>query len=704
MADVWPGDAYPLGAHFDGAGTNFAVFAEAADRVELCLFEDGTESRIPLPEVDAFVWHGYLPGIMPGQRYGYRVHGPYEPREGHRCNPSKLLLDPYSMAIEGKVSWHESCFGYDFGNPWSRNDLDSAPHTMRSVVVSPYFDWGDDRPPRTPYHETVIYEAHVKGLTMRHPEVPPEARGTYAALGHPVMIDYFRDLGITAVELMPVHQFVHDDFLLKRGLRNYWGYNTIGFFAPHNDYSAGGQRGEQVLEFKAMVKALHEAGIEVILDVVYNHTAEGNHLGPTLSFRGLDNASYYRLVDDDPRFYMDTTGTGNSLLMRSPHVLQMIMDSLRYWVTEMHVDGFRFDLAATLARQFHEVDRLSAFFDLVQQDPVVSQVKLIAEPWDVGEGGYQVGNFPPLWSEWNGKYRDTVRDFWRGRPATMPEFASRLAGSSDLYAEDGRKPFASINFVTCHDGFTLNDLVSYNVKHNDANGEANRDGTDDNRSWNCGYEGMVEDLEVLSLRERQKRNLLATMFLSQGVPMLSHGDELGRTQRGNNNAYCQDNELTWVNWDDLLVHFPLQDFVRRLSRLRAKHPVFRRRRFFQGKRVMRAETELQDLVWFTPGGRQMSEADWSAAFAKSMQVFLNGNAIIEPGRRGEHIRDDSFLLMFNAHHEDLSFTLPPGRYGGMWAKVIDTADPMLAEDQGAAVKAGESVLVEQRSVQVLRRV
>ncbi|KAB2351632.1 glycogen debranching protein GlgX [Actinomadura rudentiformis] len=707
MADVWPGDAYPLGAHFDGAGTNFAVFTEAAERVELCLFdgEDGTETRIPLPEADAFVWHGYLPGIMPGQRYGYRVHGPYEPSEGHRCNPAKLLLDPYAMAIEGEVDWDASCFGYTFGDPWSRNDLDSAPHTMRSVVVSPYFDWGDDRPPRTSYHETVIYEAHVKGLTITHPEIPAEARGTYAALGHPVMIDYFRNLGITAVELMPVHQFVHDDFLLKRGLRNYWGYNTIGFFAPHNEYSAGGRRGEQVLEFKAMVKALHEAGIEVILDVVYNHTAEGNHLGPTLSFRGLDNASYYRLVDDDPRFHMDTTGTGNSLLMRSPHVLQMIMDSLRYWVTEMHVDGFRFDLAATLARQFHEVDRLSAFFDLVQQDPVVSQVKLIAEPWDVGEGGYQVGNFPPLWSEWNGKYRDTVRDFWRGKPSTMPEFASRLAGSSDLYAEDGRKPFASINFVTCHDGFTLNDLVSYNVKHNDANGEANRDGTDDNRSWNCGYEGMVDDLEVLALRERQKRNLLATIFLSQGVPMLSHGDELGRTQRGNNNAYCQDNTLTWVNWDDLLVHFPLLDFVQRLSRLRAKHPVFRRRRFFQGRRIMRAETELQDLVWFTPGGRQMAEADWSAGFAKSMQVFMNGNAISEPGRRGEPIRDDSFLLMFNAHHEDLDFALPPARYGGMWIKVVDTADPMLAEDRGpTAVKAGESVLVEQRSVQVLRRV
>ncbi|MEW2358569.1 glycogen debranching protein GlgX [Spirillospora sp. NPDC029432] len=719
MTVVWPGDAYPLGAHFDGAGTNFAIFTEAAERVELCLFdgpagEGGGETRISLPEVDAFVWHAYLPGVMPGRRYGYRVHGPYDPRSGHRCNPNKLLLDPYAQAIEGEIDWDESCFGYGFGDPWSRNDADSAPHTMRSVVVSPYFDWADDRPPRTPYHETVIYEAHVKGLTYRHPEIPPEMRGTYAALGHPVIIDHLTELGVTAVELMPVHQFVHDDTLVDRGLRNYWGYNTIGFFAPHNGYAAAGQRGEQVLEFKAMVKALHEAGIEVILDVVYNHTAEGNHLGPTLSFRGLDNASYYRLVEDDPRYYMDTTGTGNSLLMRSPHVLQLIMDSLRYWITEMHVDGFRFDLAATLARELHEVDRLSAFFDLVQQDPVVSQVKLIAEPWDVGEGGYQVGNFPPLWTEWNGKYRDTVRDYWRGRPATLPEFASRLTGSSDLYADDGRRPNASINFVTCHDGFTLHDLVSYDGKHNEANGEGNRDGTDDNRSWNCGAEGPTDDLEIIGLRERQKRNFMATLFLTQGVPMLSHGDEIGRTQRGNNNAYCQDSDISWVDWDGLQENFPLLDFVQKLAALRRRHPVFRRRRFFKGRPAARTDKggkggkdgsrELPDLLWFTPGGREMTGTDWSAGYNKSFYIFMNGDAIGEPGRRGERIRDASFLLLFNAHHGDLGFGLPPARYGGMWSKVLDTADPMLAEEESPVVKAGETVTVEARSLQVLRRV
>ncbi|WP_433464506.1 glycogen debranching protein GlgX [Spirillospora sp. CA-128828] len=720
MAQVWPGDAYPLGARFDGAGTNFAVFSEVADRVELCLFDgpvgSGEETRLPLPEVDAFVWHGYLPGVMPGQRYGYRVHGPYDPRRGRRCNPAKLLLDPYAQAVEGEVDWDESCFGYDFGDPWSRNDADSAGHTMRSVVVSPYFDWGDDRPPRTPYHETVIYEAHVKGLTARHPDVPPALRGTYAGLGHPVVTEHLRSIGVTAVELMPVHQFVHDDALTSRGLRNYWGYNTIGFFAPHAEYSSSGRRGEQVQEFKAMVKALHEAGIEVILDVVYNHTAEGNHLGPTLSFRGIDNASYYRLADDDPRYYTDTTGTGNSLLMRSPHVLQLIMDSLRYWVTEMHVDGFRFDLAATLARELHAVDRLSAFFDLVQQDPVVSQAKLIAEPWDIGEGGYQVGNFPPLWTEWNGKYRDTARDYWRGQPGAMPGFASRLTGSSDLYADDGRRPIASINFVTCHDGFTLHDLVSYDAKHNEANGEGNRDGSDDNRSWNCGHEGPTDDLDVVSLRERQKRNLLTTLFLSQGVPMLLHGDEIGRTQGGNNNAYCQDNELSWVDWtglrDDTFFdeRGPLLDFVRRLSDLRTGHPVFRRRRFFRGdQRTRRARAgakpeDLPDLVWFTPGGTEMADKDWSAGFNKSLYVFLNGDAIGEPDRHGRQVRDDSFLLLFNAHDGDLPFTLPPAPYGQMWMKLLDTADPLLAEEESPVVKAGENVPAAARSVQVLRRV
>ncbi|TDD29724.1 glycogen debranching enzyme GlgX [Actinomadura sp. KC06] len=728
MAQVWPGDAYPLGARFDGAGTNFAVYSEAAERVELCLFDDppgdgegsdesggGRETRLTLPEVDAFVWHGYLPGVMPGRRYGFRVHGPYEPRRGLRCNPAKLLLDPYALAVEGAVDWDESCFGYEFGDPSSRNDADSAAHTMRSVVVSPYFDWGDDRPPRIPYHETVIYEAHVKGLTARHPDVPPALRGTYAGLAHPVIVDHLRSIGVTAVELMPVHQFVHDDALIGRGLRNYWGYNTIGFFAPHNEYASSGRRGEQVLEFKAMVKALHEAGIEVILDVVYNHTAEGDHRGPTLSFRGIDNPAYYRLADDDPRFYADTTGTGNSLLMRSPHVLQLIMDSLRYWVTDMHVDGFRFDLAATLARDLHEVDRLSAFFDLVQQDPVVSQVKLIAEPWDVGEGGYQVGNFPPLWTEWNGKYRDTMRDYWRGEPGAMPEFASRLTGSSDLYADDGRRPSASINFVTCHDGFTLNDLVSYDRKHNDANGEGNRDGTDDDRSWNCGREGPTGDPEIVALRERQKRNLLTTLFLSQGVPMLLHGDEIGRTQRGNNNAYCQDNELSWVDWT-LAGHGTLLDFVRRLSRLRTEHPVFRRRRFFLGDRRTRKTRaaarqtraaarpeELPDLVWFTPGGAEMAGADWSAGFNKSLNVFLNGDAISEPDRRGRRVADDSFLLLINAHDGDLAFTLPPAAYGEMWRKTLDTADPLLAEEESPVVKAREAVQVGARSIQVLRR-
>ena len=545
---VWPGQPYPLGATFDGAGTNFAIFSEVAEHVELCLFDGSDETRVELSEVDAFVWHGYLQGVQPGQLYGYRVHGPYDPAEGQRCNPAKLLLDPYAKAVNGQIDWSEACFGYRFDDHTKQNQSDSAPHVMKSVVINPFFDWGDDRHPRTAYHESVIYEAHVKGLTMRHPEIPESLRGTYSGIAHPATIDHLKRLGVTAIELMPVHQFVQDHHLQERGLANYWGYNTIGFLAPHNAYSSTGQLGQQVPEFKAMVKALHAADIEVILDVVYNHTAEGSEMGPTLSFRGLDNANYYRLVDDDKAHYYDTTGTGNSLLMRSPHVLQMIMDSLRYWVTEMHVDGFRFDLAATLARQFHEVDRLSAFFDLVQQDPTVSQVKLIAEPWDIGDGGYQVGGFPPLWTEWNGKYRDTVRDFWRGESRTVPEFASRITGSSDLYAYSGRRPYASVNFVTAHDGFTLADLVSYNDKHNEANGENNNDGENHNRSWNCGTEGPTSNAKILALRGRQQRNFLVTLLLSQGVPMLLHGDEMGRTQHGNNNAYCQDNELSWVDW------------------------------------------------------------------------------------------------------------------------------------------------------------
>ncbi|NUR88741.1 MAG: glycogen debranching protein GlgX, partial [Nonomuraea sp.] len=549
MREVWPGEPYPLGATWDGVGTSFSVFSEVAERVELCLFaEDGSEERIDLPEVDGFVWHGYLPGILPGQRYGYRVHGPFDPARGYRCNPAKLLIDPYAKAVDGDLHWNEALFPYRFTDPGAANAEDSAPYMPKNVVINPFFEWGNDRPPRTPYHQTVIYETHVRGLTMRHPAVPEEQRGTYAGIGHPAIIDHLVSLGVTALELMPVHQYMPEHFLVARGLTNYWGYNTMAFLAPHGGYSSSGTLGQQVLEFKAMVRALHEAGIEVILDVVYNHTAEGDHMGPTLGFRGIDNAAYYRLHDGDRRYYLDYTGCGNSLNVRSPHALQLIMDSLRYWVLDMHVDGFRFDLAAALARELHDVDRLSAFFDLIQQDPVISQVKLIAEPWDVGPGGYQVGNFPPLWTEWNGKYRDTVRDFWRGTGSALPEFASRLTGSADLYASSGRRPVASINFVTCHDGFTLTDLVSYDRKHNEANGEDNRDGTDDNRSWNCGAEGPVEDPEIMRLRHRQRRNFLTTLFLSQGVPMLSHGDELGRTQRGNNNAYCQDNEVAWVDW------------------------------------------------------------------------------------------------------------------------------------------------------------
>ncbi|GLW52361.1 glycogen debranching protein GlgX [Kitasatospora phosalacinea] len=698
---VWPGQPYPLGATYDGAGTNFAVFSESAHRIELCLLaEDGTETVVELRETDAFVRHAYLPGVQPGQRYGFRVHGPYRPGLGQRHNAAKLLLDPYAKAMSGHVDWDESVYGYHFGAPERRNDLDSAPHTMHSVVINPYFDWGTDRPPRTDYHRTVVYEAHVKGLTRRHPGIPEEIRGTYAGLAHPAVIEHLAKLGVTAIELMPVHQFVRDHRLRDLGLSNYWGYNSVGFFAPHSSYSSTGDRGQQVQEFKSMVKALHAAGIEVILDVVYNHTAEGNHLGPTLSFRGLDNASYYRLAKDR-RFYEDTTGTGNSLLMRSPHVLQMIMDSLRYWVTEMHVDGFRFDLAATLARQFHEVDRLSSFFDLVQQDPVVSQAKLIAEPWDLGEGGYQVGNFPPLWTEWNGKYRDTVRDFWRGEPATLAEFGSRLTGSSDLYQDDGRRPIASINFVTCHDGFTLRDLVSYNGKHNEANHEDNRDGESHNRSWNCGAEGPTTDPAVLDLRARQQRNFIATLMLSQGVPMLCHGDEAGRTQRGNNNAYCQDSELTWVDWEG--ADAALLEFTQGMIWLRRDHPVFRRRRFFHGRPVSGPHADLTDIAWFTPAGEEMTERDWSTSYAKSLTVFLNGNAISEPDRRGGKIVDDSFLLMFNAHFEPLTFTVPAG-HGEAWQVVVDTALPALPpRGAGPRVKAGDTLRLPDRALLVLQR-
>jgi len=695
---VWPGPPYPLGASWDGTGTNFALFSEVAQRVELCLFDDrGSETRLDLPEVDGVVWHGYVLGVGPGQRYGYRVHGPPEPRYGHRCSPAKLLLDPYGKAVDGDLNWHESLFSYRFAAPAETNTADSAPYMPKNVVINPFFDWGDDRAPHTPYNETVIYEAHVKGLTRLHPKIPKSQRGTYAGVAHPAMVDHLIELGVTAIELMPVHQFVSEHALVARGLSNYWGYNTVGFFAPHNAYSSSGQRGEQVLEFKAMVRTLHEAGIEVILDVVYNHTAEGDHLGPTLSFRGIDNAAYYRLSDSDRRYNLDYTGCGNSLNVRHPHSLQLIMDSLRYWVLEMHVDGFRFDLASALAREFHDVDRLSAFFDLVQQDPVVSQVKLIAEPWDVGEGGYQVGNFPPLWTEWNVKYRDSVRDFWRGEPV-LPEFASRLTGSSDLYADDGRRPLASINFVTCHDGFSLHDLVSYDHKHNEANGEDNRDGTDDNRSWNHGVEGETDDPGIRALRLRQKRNFIATLFLSQGVPMISHGDELGRTQRGNNNAYCQDNELAWMSWR---TDTELVDFVRRVSELRGDHPVFRRRRFFEGRTQGAGLDGQRDLVWLKPTGEEMSEADWHTGYARAVTVYLNGDAITEPDTRGQRVRDDSFLLLFNAHSESITFRLPEEGYGERWEIVLDTAADLATAQE--PVKARDEIEVVDRGLLLLRR-
>jgi glycogen operon protein len=696
---VWPGQAYPLGATYDGTGTNFAIFSEVAEKIELCLFDDaGNEERIRLPEMDAYVWHAFLPGIQPGQKYGFRVYGPHDPEQGQRCNPNKLLLDPYAKAIDGEIDWDEAVFGYRFASG-EKNDDDSAAHMPKSVVVNPYFDWGVDRPPRTPYHKSVIYEAHVKGLTMTHPRVPEELRGTYAGIAHPAIVEYLTDLGITAIELMPVHQFVQDDTLQQKGLRNYWGYNTIGFFAPHNEYASSTGGGQQVQEFKAMVRALHEAGIEVILDVVYNHTAEGNHMGPTLSFKGIDNAAYYRLVEDDKQYYMDTTGTGNSLNVRHPQSLQLIMDSLRYWVTEMHVDGFRFDLASTLARQFHEVDRLSAFFDLVHQDPIVSQVKLIAEPWDVGDGGYQVGNFPALWTEWNGKYRDTVRDFWRGEDATIGEFAERISGSADLYQHSGRRPVASINFVTAHDGFTLNDLVSYNEKHNEDNGEDNNDGESHNRSWNSGVEGKSDDPKVLALRAQQRRNFIATLMLSQGVPMLLHGDELGRSQGGNNNGYCQDSELTWIDWDD--VDEGLLEFTKMVTKLRTDHPTFRRRRFFHGRPVVRAEGDpVQDIAWMTPGGEVMTDEDWDAGYAKSLAMYLNGHGIRSTDERGEDIVDDCFYLAFNAHHEPIEFTMPASEYAEGWTVVVDTAE--LGEVEPVEVKSGDTLTVAARATVVLR--
>lgn len=694
--EVWPGRPFPLGAAYDGAGTNFSLFSEAATRVELCLFDERhRETRVALPEMTANCWHGYLPHVRPGQRYGFRVHGPWAPEQGARCDANKLLLDPYAKAFDGEVRWDDSLFTYKLQGE-GRNRRNSAPFVPKAVVVNPYFDWGNDRPLFRSMNETVIYEVHVKGFSARNPRIPPSLRGTYAGLSHPDSIDYLERLGVSAVELMPIHQFIHDGHLQSRGLRNYWGYNTLGYFAPHNEYASLRGGGEQVHEFKSMVKTLHEAGIEVILDVVYNHTCEGNHLGPTLSWKGIDNASYYRPVPEAPEYYMDYTGTGNTLNMRHPHVMQLIMDSLRYWVTEMHVDGFRFDLASVLARELHAVDRLSTFFHLIQQDPIISQVKLIAEPWDVGEGGYQVGNFPPLWSEWNGQYRDRVRDFWRGQDQTLPQIADGFTGSSNLYGSNGRRPYSSINFVTAHDGFTLRDLVSYNDKHNEANGEDNRDGESHNRSWNCGAEGSTDDAEVLRLRAQQQRNMLFTVMLSQGVPMLLHGDELGRTQGGNNNAYCQDNELTWIDWENLDLE--LLAFTRRLIEMRNTHHVFRRRRWFQGSNIR--GTQLTDIGWFRPDGEEMADPDWHTGFAKSLGVFLNGKGIPSPDARGYRLRDDDFFVVFNAHFESMLFTLPASCGKGAFRKEIDTQMPAPA---ALSIETGAPFEVAARSAQLWRR-
>ena len=696
---AWPGHPFPLGPAWDGEGTNFALFSENAERVELCLFDEGDhETRVELTDRTAYHWHGYLPGVGPGQRYGYRVHGPYDPNRGHRFNPAKLLLDPYAKAVEGPIRFDAGrvlpyVAGGDDLEPDSTDDAAAIP---KCVVVDEHFDWEGDRLLRTPWHETVIYEAHVRGFTKLHPDVREDLRGTYAGLAADEGLAHLRSLGVTAVELLPVHHIADEEFLHERGLTNYWGYSTVGFLAPHALYAATGTRGEQVREFKGMVKALHRAGIEVILDVVYNHTAEGNHLGPMLSFKGVDNASYYRLQPGDPRHYMDFTGTGNSLNPVHPSVLRLIMDSLRYWAIECHVDGFRFDLASALARELYDVDRLSSFFDVIHQDPVLSQVKLIAEPWDVGPGGYQVGNFPVLWAEWNGKYRDCVRDFWRGH-GDLGELASRFTGSSDLYQDDGRRPSASVNFVTCHDGFTLADLVSYNEKHNEANAEDGRDGSDDNRSWNCGAEGPTGDPDVLALRERQQRNFLATLFLSQGVPMLLGGDELGRTQRGNNNGWCQDNEISWLDWEVDQGRERLLAFTRRLIELRRAHPVFRRAHFFAGRQVN--GSGLPDVWWFRPDGRRMAQHDWQSD-ATTLGVFLNGDEIPDRTPDGGAIADDSFLVLLNAGANPVTFRLPASRFGRHWQLELATADP---DAEALNYRRREDVVLEPRSLLLLRR-
>lgn len=701
---VYTGNPYPLGATWDGKGTNFALYAENAEGVDLCLFNDDdnlVESlKVRLQERSHHVWHVYLPDVKPGQLYGYRVYGPYDPANGHRFNPNKLLIDPYAKAISGTIQWHNSLFGYIIGHEdgdLSFSTEDSAPYIPKSVVIDQNFDWENDSPPRIPYHKSIIYETHVKGFTQMHPEIPDEIKGTYAALCHPITIKYLQDLGITAVELMPVHHFIRDAHLANHGLTNYWGYNTIGYFAPDVKYSSQGSRGGQVNDFKEMVKAFHKAGIEVILDVVYNHTAEGNEMGPTLSFKGIDNASYYRLVEENKRYYMDYTGTGNTLKAQMPDVLRLIMDSLRYWILEMHVDGFRFDLASTLARELHEVDRLGSFFDIIHQDPTISQVKLIAEPWDIGEGGYQVGKFPPGWAEWNGKYRDCLRDYWRGADSMLGEFAERFTGSSDLYKDDYRRPTASINFITAHDGFTLLDLVSYNEKSNWDNGENNNDGESHNRSWNCGVEGPTDDPAVNRLRRRQLRNFLTSLFLSQGVPMLVAGDEFGRTQNGNNNAYCQDNEISWLDWKN--ADQQLLTFTRKLIHLRKKHPVFRRRRWFTGLPIK--GVGLEDIAWFLPDGSEMPDDNWNHDYAKSLGVFLNGQGIRSTGIKGQQIIDDSFYIIFNAHYEPLDYVVPPAKYGETWIKVLDTSDEDFS-DSDDTFKPGDTIIAESRSVVLLK--
>lgn len=711
---IWPGNSYPLGASWDGAGVNFSLFSEHATKVELCLFES-VESphetiRITLPDRTDQVWHGYLPDARPGQAYGYRVHGPYDPKAGHRFNPNKIVLDPYAKAIGRTVQWSDEMFGYKIGDKaedLSLDERDNAASAPLAVVIDPAFTWGDDRPPRIPWHKTIIYEMHVKGFSKRLAEVPEEIRGTYTALTTEPVLRHLKELGVTAVELLPVHHHVDDRHLLEKKLSNYWGYNTLAFLAPHSGYSSSNSAIEAVREFKMMVRALHSAGLEVILDVVYNHTAEGNHLGPTLSFRGVDNASYYRLVADDPRYYMDYTGCGNTLNMRSPRVLQLIMDSLRYWVLEMHVDGFRFDLASALARELHEVDKLGAFFDIVHQDPVLSQVKLIAEPWDLGEGGYMVGNFPVLWTEWNGKYRDSVRRFWKGDGGAAAEFAYRLCGSSDLYEHSGRRPYASVNFITCHDGFTLNDLVSYNGKHNDANGEDNRDGNNDNLSWNCGVEGPADDPAVRTLRERQKRNLLATLLLSQGVPMILAGDELGQTQRGNNNAYCQDNEISWINWELTEERKQLREFVRFLTKFRAQQPVLKRRKFFQGRSIRGAE--IKDVTWFDPTEKEMTDQGWNAGFVRCLGVLWGGDVIEDVDETGQRIEGETVLILLNAHHEPIPFQLPAHDHVARWELVLDTARPngelsttAIHASEPRTFAADEKYDLRERSLVVLR--